>query len=142
MPPGYLGFNSPSALSVRHHGVKRFLPSAWASAAAWAAIHAKIPVVMGQATSTPCLRASAARSWPMVVNLPLVTCRIKASTSIGAGTTSVPWPHLLLILPVMRPTLGNRLLSANFSRQVLRRADLAFTMEFGDFIFRRLQRRK
>jgi hypothetical protein len=40
------------------------------------------------------------------------------STSSGAGTTIVPSPHRRLIVPVTFPTLGNPLLSANFSRQV------------------------
>src|SRR6266567_4561732 len=94
----------------------RLAPSASASAAAWAAIHEKMPVVMGQANVTLCLAASAARSSLMVTRRPFGTVFISSSTSTGAGMTIVPSPQRLLILPETSPTFGNPLLSTSFSR--------------------------
>src|ERR1017187_5111177 len=95
----------------------RLAPSATASAAAWAAIHEKMPVVIGQAKSVLCLLASALRSSLMVTTRPLGTCFIKASTSSGAGMTNVPVPQRLDNLQVTLQTLGRPLSSASFSRQ-------------------------
>src|SRR5208282_1926778 len=116
-PPGYLGFNSPPVLSVRQKGVMRLAPAASASAAACAAIHEKIPVVMGQAKSVLCFLASALRSSLIVTTRPLGTCFISASTSRGAGMTNVPVPQRLVILPVTLQTFGRPSSSASFSRQ-------------------------
>ena len=92
--------------------------SAAASAAALAAIQAKMPVVIGQQTSTPCCFASAARISLMVINFPFGTRRMMASTSSGAGTTMVPVPQRFVMRPVMRPVFGKPLLSASFSRKI------------------------
>jgi hypothetical protein len=54
----------------------------------------------------------------MVMSFPLGTLFIISSTSIGAGITTVPVPHLLLILPVIVSTFGRPLLSCNFSDQL------------------------
>jgi hypothetical protein len=62
-----------------------FAPSASASAAAWATIQEKIPVVSGQANVTLCFAANTARSSLIVTTRPLGTCFISASTSNGAG---------------------------------------------------------
>src|ERR1051325_11134229 len=75
-----------------------------------------MPVVIGHAKVTLCFTASAARSSLIVASLPRGTCFINASTSSGAGMTIVPSPQRLLILPTTSPTLGNPLLSVNFSR--------------------------
>src|SRR5215472_14006895 len=95
----------------------RLAPSSSASAAACAAIHAKIPVVIGQAKLALWLVASAARNSLIVTSLPLGTCFISASTSSGDGMTIFPRPQRFAILPVAAPTLGRPLLSASFSRQ-------------------------
>ncbi len=63
----------------------------------------------------PCLLASILRISFMVISLPLGTFFIISSTSFGAGITTVPVPHLLLIFSVIFSTLGRSLLSANFS---------------------------
>ncbi len=60
----------------------------------------------------------------MVISLPLGTRLIISSTSLGAGITMVPVPHLLLILSVISTTLGKSLSSASFSCQVLRALDI------------------
>src|SRR5207237_965115 len=73
MPPGYFGFTSPPVLSVRQYGVMRLAPAASASAAAWAAIQAKIPVVIGQAIVAPCFAARVLRISSMVMSFPLGT---------------------------------------------------------------------
>ena len=59
-----------------------------------------------------------------------------ASTSRGAGTTIVPLPQRLIILPITRPILGSPLLSASFSCQdfffaidLLRRQALKFDLK-------------
>ena len=85
MPPGYFGLICPSLLSVRQYGVMRLRPCCANSSAAYAAIHEKIPVVIGQVKSVLCFFASAVRSSLMVVSLPLGTFFISASTSSGAG---------------------------------------------------------
>src|ERR1044072_5177912 len=118
IPPGYLGFSSPPLLSVRQYGVVRFLPAASASADACAAIHEKIPVVIGQAIVVPCRRASALRSSSIVVSFPFRTRRISSSTSFGAGITHVPDPQRLLFVQSIVKTFGSPLLSASFSCQL------------------------
>jgi hypothetical protein len=124
-PPGYLGLISPVDFKVRHHGVKRFFPSAAASSAAWAAIYAKMPVVIGQAIVARCLRASRLRISSMVITLPRGTRRMIRSTSIGAAMTNVPSPQLLRMEPVMGLTRGKPLLSRSFSCQLFRCVDMA-----------------
>ena len=54
MPPGYFGLIYPSLLSVLQYGVMRLRPWWAISSAAWAAIHEKMPVVIGQAKSVLC----------------------------------------------------------------------------------------
>src|SRR6478736_3357159 len=95
----------------------RLAPSASASAAACAAIHEKIPVVMGQAKPALCFFARAARSSLIVTRRPFGTWRINASISRGAGMTIGPVPQRCDILPVTKPTFGRPLSSASFSRQ-------------------------
>src|SRR3569623_1187822 len=106
MPPGYLGFNSPLAFKVRQYGVIRVAPSASLSPAAWAAIQAKMPVVMGQPTAAPCLRAMMSRRAAMVARLPLGTCRISSSTSRGAGMAQVAPPRRAARCSIARHHLG------------------------------------
>src|SRR5579884_1135883 len=118
MPPGYLGFNSPRALRVRQNGVMRACLAASDSAAAWAAIQAKMPVAIGQQIVAPCRRASTFLIWSIVVSFPLGTRRISSSTSRGAGMTQVPAPHRLLCAGPISTTFGQSLSSASFSRQV------------------------
>src|SRR5437660_8846256 len=115
IPPGYLGFNSPPERSVRQYGVMRPPPARAASAAAFAATHAKIPVLIGQPMVTLCLEARRARISLMVISFPLGTLRMISSTSVGDGITIVPAPQRLVILPSILPTFGKPLLSANFS---------------------------
>ena len=55
------------------------------------------PVVIGQPMVAPCFLASLSLIWLMVISLPLGTLLIISSTSLGAGMTSVPVPHLWLI---------------------------------------------
>ena len=45
----------------------------------------------------------------------------RPATSIGAGTTIVPVPQRVVILPATLPTFGRPLLSANFSCHVFLR---------------------
>ena len=59
MPPGYFGLICPSLLSVRQYGVMRLRPCCANSTAAYAAIHEKMPVVIGQVKSVLCFFASA-----------------------------------------------------------------------------------
>ena len=93
-------------------------PSANSSAAACAAIHAKIPVVIGHPKSAPCCRATAARSSLMVVNFPFGTFFINASTSRGRRIAHNPSPQRCDIFPFrVSNTLGKSLSSNNFSRQ-------------------------
>ena len=80
---------------------------------------------MGQVKLTRCFWASASRIWLMVVTRPFGTRRINSSTSMGAGTTIVPVPHLAVILPVTLPILGRPLLSASFTCHVFLRFDFA-----------------
>ena len=91
-PPGYLGLICPSLLSVRQYGVIRLRPCRAISSAALAAIHEKMPVVIGQAKSVLCFLANAVRSSLMMVSLPLGTFLISASTSSGARMTNRPSP--------------------------------------------------
>src|SRR5665213_1030846 len=95
----------------------RFLLSASSSAAACAAIHEKILVVIGHAKAVLCFRASAARSSLIVTTRSRGPCFINASTSRGAGMTKRPSPQRLVSLPATSPTLGSSLSSASFSRQ-------------------------
>ena len=99
MPPGYFGMICPSLLSVRQCGVMRLRPCCANSPAAYAAIHEKMPVVIGQVKSVLCFSASAVRSLLMVVSLPFGTFFISASTSSGAGITKPPSPNFLENLP-------------------------------------------
>src|SRR5882762_5052730 len=117
MPPGYLGFNSPPERRVRQYGVTRPPLARAASAAAFAAIQAKIPVVIGQPIVTLCLDASSARISLIVISFPFGTLRMISSTSLGAGITIVPTPQRDIILPSIFPSFGNPLLSDNFSFQ-------------------------
>src|SRR2546421_722404 len=94
----------------------RFAPSALASAAACAAIHEKMPVVIGHANVTLWRAASAARNSLIVTSRPFGTGLINPSTSLRAGVTIVPSPQRLLIRPLTSLTLGKSLLSASFSR--------------------------
>src|SRR5256885_17252966 len=96
----------------------RVPPIRAASAAAFAAIQAKIPVVIGQPMVTLCLEARSARISLMVMSFPLGTFCMSASTSVGAGITIVPVPQRAVILPSILPTFGNPLLLANFSFHV------------------------
>src|SRR4029077_10858040 len=84
-----------------------------------------MPVVRGQPIVAPCLWASRARISSMVMTRPAGTALIMASTSAGAGMTTVPLPQRLLILPVIFTTRGRSLASASFSRQVFRLAMFA-----------------
>ncbi len=118
MPPGYFRFSSPPVFKVRQNGVVDFWPADSASAAAWAAIQAKMPVVIGQAIVAPWRRASALRNSSIVVSLPFFTRRISPSTSRGAGMTNVPLPQRLLLLASILLTCGRHLSSSSFSRQV------------------------
>src|SRR4030095_3089283 len=118
IPPGYFGFSSPFAFSVRQYGVISASPALAASSAAYAAIQAKIPVVIGHAIVVPCLAASAASRFSIVVNFPRGTLRIRASTSCGAGITIVPLPKRAAYLPSSLMTFGRFLSLASFSRQV------------------------
>ena len=99
IPPGYFGFNSPPVFKVRQYGLATCFrlwtdnAAAASSAAAWAAIQAKIPVVIGQQTSTRCFFAKAERISLIVINFPFGTRRIIASTSNGAGITIMPVPQ-------------------------------------------------
>src|SRR5215472_6591682 len=95
-------------------------PSAAASSAAFAAIQAKMPVVMGQPIVARCLFAREERIWLIVVRRPGGTRFISQSTSFGEGITTVPLPQRTLILGVIGSTRGNPLLSASFSRHDLR----------------------
>jgi hypothetical protein len=97
-----------------------FFPSAASSSAAWAAIQAKMPVVIGQQTFTPCFAASSLRMSVMVMSLPWGMRFMIASTSSGAGMTIVPRPQRVVILPSTRPIFGKPLLSASFSRHDFR----------------------
>src|SRR4030065_2093595 len=93
-------------------------PFCFCSSAALAPIHANMPVVMGQPIVAWCFLASAARISFMVVTLPFGIFLIISSTSTGAGITTVPFPHRLLIVSVIFSTLGNPLLSFSFSHHV------------------------
>src|SRR5262249_23126948 len=95
-------------------------PARAASSAAWAAIQAKIPEVIGQPTVALCFLATRARISLIVITFPAGTFRMMASTSRGAGMAHVPFPQRFDILPEILTTLGRSLLSASFSRQVLR----------------------
>ncbi len=77
-----------------------------------------MPVVIGQPIVALCLFATAARISFIVTSFPSGTFFIISSTSTGAGMTTVPVPHLLLILSVILSTFGRSLLSANFSVQL------------------------
>jgi ABC-type transport system involved in cytochrome c biogenesis permease component len=77
-----------------------------------------MPVVIGQPIVALCFRASAARIWFIVTSFPSGTLFISASTSLGAGITTVPTPQRLLILLVIFSTFGKPLSSFNFSVQV------------------------
>ena len=63
-----------------------------------------MPVVNGQPIVALCLVASAERISLIVVIFPFGTFLINWSTSIGAGITTVPVPHFLLILPLISST--------------------------------------
>ena len=134
MPPGYLGFISPSDFRVLQKGVTLVLPSFSSSWAAWAAIIANIPVVIGQPIVAPCLFARVLRISLRVISFPFVTCFIISLTSIGAGITMVPVPHLVLILSVIGSTLGNSLLSANFSRHDFLLYPI-FNLQISDWVY-------
>jgi len=100
--------------------VIRFLPSPSSSAAAPAAMRAKMPVVIGHQMVALCLRARASRRELIVVTFPFGTFRISSSTSLGAGITIVPVPHILFIPSGIFSTRGRSSLSASFSRQLFR----------------------
>src|SRR5579883_1392468 len=72
-----------------------------------------MPVVRGHAKLTLCRAASAARSSFMVTSLPLGTCFMRQSTSIGAGTTIVPSPQRVMP-PVAFAIFGKPWLSVSF----------------------------
>jgi len=99
-------------------GGKAVVPGGQRSAAAWAEIHAKMPVVIGQAMVAPCRCARTLRSSSMVVSVPSGTRRMRSYTSMGAGMTNVPVPHRLLLVESILQTLGKPLSSASFSCQV------------------------
>src|SRR5438552_4740412 len=65
---------------------------------------------------TRCFLARTARRSLMVTSFPFGTRRMSSSTSIGAGTTIVPVPQRVVILPSIFPVFGRPLLSASFSR--------------------------
>src|SRR5256885_15845936 len=75
-----------------------------------------MPVVIGHAMFTPCFFASAQRNSLMVTSFPFGTRRMSSSTCLGAGTTMVPVPQRVVILPSIFPVFGKPLLSASFSR--------------------------
>lgn len=93
-------------------------PFCFRSSAAWAAIQAKMPVVMGQPMVALCFLARAARISLIVPSFPAGILLIISSTSMGAGITTVPVPHLWLMDSVIFSTLGNPLLSFSFSHHV------------------------
>src|SRR4030067_3730395 len=78
-----------------------------------------MPVVIGQPIDAPCFLARAVRISLIVVSSPEGTFLISSSTSVGAGITTVPVPHLLLILSVIFSTFGRPLLSCSFSDQLI-----------------------
>src|SRR5579871_5551573 len=106
-------------------------PSAVDSSAAWAAIHAKIPVVIGQPIVAPCFLARRVRMSLIVMTLPRGTRFMMASTSRGEGMTTVPVPQRCDILPSMGTTRGRSGRSASFSRQDLRFGTNLLHMLFG-----------
>ena len=107
---GVLRVDLPVALELAPVGVMRLRPCCANSSAAYAAIHEKIPVVIGQVKSVLCFFASAGRGSLMVVSLPLGTFFISASTSSGAGMTNLPSPNFLgNLLSPLSPYFGKSL---------------------------------
>ena len=110
MPPGYFGLICPSFLSVRQYGVMRLRPCCANSSAACAAIHGKMPVVIGQVKSVRCFFTSAVLSSLMLVSLPLGTFFISESTSSGEGMMNLPSPNFFEnLLSPLSPYFGKSL---------------------------------
>jgi len=111
-----------------------------------AEIQAKIPVVIGHPIVAPCLRANVLRISLIVTSFPLGTFLINSFTSLGAGITIVPLPHLLLIFSVILSTLGRpchqlicppALLFSHLILSLLRRLSGAMGVSIGDTRFTR-----
>jgi len=107
---GVLRVNLSVALERAPVRGMRLRPCCANSSAACAAIHEKMPVVIGQMKSVRCFFASAVLSSFMLVSLPLGTFFISESTSSGEGMTNLPSPNFLEnLLSPLSPYFGKSL---------------------------------